>query len=461
MNSSIKIDTDFQWAEITIGNLPEISIGSENVQVVETVQDISPPAPAKNNETAHKTVSREENSAIPTPIPAKDPVLEAEAISKITEKLQTFYKGIIKTGFKPLDFLFADLFGGFRPSQTIELFSDKSLSDREQAVLLQLLDELSTHCKYSPCSKETFELVMPYLMKTNQTQALAQIINTSKLEFEKDFRVLFDLTGVISFPDEKIDQNTDSLLYIPYLYKHSQITEFQEKLLYDSVIARETPQLAGLPYFIYKNNKDVTRPLQPLLVLIKKRFKALNKKEKERFVNDYKHEKEFLSLYFLLKDVYPREIIKKWLIKQKTKYGKTAEAGVAPGMSLLEKVDVLKEKKLLYTIPAFSLLMLLNSEKKDDVKRDILAAYEENPDSYLVNSAMAVLALHYKNYEEFFSCYEKSGRLKYRPENIYFKSIALMESDRAEEAEQLIEALHSQFPDSIALVNALSHFRMQ
>lgn len=487
MNSAIKIESGFfqenkvaekSWDEITIGKIADIPAEETDFIWIKE-EDEEAPQVSTINETSTDVAKNQEisetpsNVSIPVGTPplniipeiTRDPLLETEAVTRFKENLKNHCEEILHLHFNPLKYLYADLFGQFHLATKIDIFQNETeITDREKMILAQLLEELVLHCKYGSCNQDTIELITPYLLKEKREAELLTLVEKNLQQINVDYKIFLDLAGIKrdSSQVNTIAPNTEIILEICYLFKYAKINIDQENILFDTVVSRENPTIFGLPYLIFKKREDHARAIQTLFTLGQEKefFLKFSQKEKERFVNDYKHEREYLNLYFLLKHVYPREIIKKWAEKEKLKSGKIIDNSIDESMSLAQKFEQLQSSNLVYTLHAFELLLLLNSEKAEDVKKDITEAHKRLPHSYLTNKSMAVLKFFEEEFNAFFYYLDRAGRLQYQPENLYLKALAYMETGEQQKGKKIITALQIHFPKSTVLENATSLYKI-
>ena len=487
MNSSIKIENGFDWPEITIGSpaLQEEAVLDDSLEealddAIESFADTSVANEETTNpqpltvldETTEENVTENDeelDQALDESIAstflqeqeiARNSVIETQAIENIKQSILEHYDQILKIPFHGLDYLGTDIFGNLHIHPHPDIFRQDTLSAREKTLLYRILDELIIHCNYSNCNQDTLEMVTPYLLQENRIDELKNLVEKNRDRLDNDFFRFLDLCEIQINKNIDTEAQTTDLLQICYLYKHDQISEEQENILYDSVVSREAVNIIGIPYVIFKQRKDADRPMAALYPIVKKRFEGLTIQEKERFVNDYKHEKEYLSLFFYLRRIYEPEVLWQWLEKEKIRSGKVIPDEMQSRLPLVEKLDFYAEQDKIYYLLPFEILLLLNSEKKEFTREKIEQAFDSFPNTYIVNRAYAALQFFQRDFHAFLRHAGKCGRLQYSYEFQYLKSIACLETGQTEQGEKIITALSNEFPDSEILESVFEKYKI-
>lgn len=373
--------------------------------------------------------------------------------------------------FDPCHFLISDLFGRIflkkNPDKNFWVKDQDSVSERESELMKFLFEELYLSAKNyrGNLDEETVEMVLSILASEGR---IPELIEFHASHFQNKV-VSGKLKALLYLIGENDDMNPESIesetiLSMLCKYKKSTLNYSEEDALYDIIIAREYPGLTGVVYSLFSKRISGLRNAFPLFQIVLKNFDLLTIEEKKLFIDDFLRTNFFYKAYFLMKKVYSKEEIKKWLQNLIDSSGKHNRIGLfeqkSEKISLSKKYEMLKNQGLLYTLSPFEILTLLNSQVGENVKDDIFSAESRLPGSYLIQRSCSVVYFFEEDYESFFHAQSKSGRLRFGTESLYLKAIALKESGLIDEGNDILVALEKKFPESNLLKSSMENHRI-
>lgn len=416
------------------------------------------------------TISNNRSQNPPTEsITGRSIVEDVPEVLAYKEKILSYLKNIT-IEFYPLDFLKTDLKGNIklkygRNTNVIHKYLAAMKNDDLLVTYEKAYQFYRSHFYFDA---ELLDLLSIYLLSLGRISDFKMIAERflSNSTLPDKYRYFLVLSELMELTVNEKVQDYD-LLPILYRIQKGNFTNIEREYIYDFVISNTSSELAGLGFYFYKNSFTGIRNIFPILKILLKDFETLSLDEKKELLEEFKSTNNYLRTYFLMKRVYDREEIKKWLNgvkKINCKFKTDPDAAITSlkslklDMELLNKYQILKDNKLIYTMNPFEILLFLNSTEYFPLRQAILECMSDSPNSYSNNRAYATLNFFEKDYYTFLNHIQKSGRLQYQPDAVYLRAIALLELGLKEESKALFYALELKFPDSILLKNAVEQY---
>ncbi len=373
--------------------------------------------------------------------------------------------------FSPLQFLESDLFGNFHyKKNSIRTLLENGkdvISEREIELIRFLFDELYLLAKEMPShiDDEITSMLFAILASEGKIEELETFLadHPQNKIVASHLNSFFYLLGKSNDVDLGNIQDDKELYYLCKM-KKSGLDEFEENALYDIVIFGKNRESLGAVYVIFSKKFSGLRNAFPIFQIVLNIFDSLTLEEKKRFIEDFIATNKYLKVYFLMKKIYAREEITKWLQNELSANGKKKltrnPEEHEKKLTLGARAHALEIQGLIYTLSPFEILTLLNSQIGETVRSDIYSAVKRLPNSYLIQRSLSVLCFFDGDYQSFFQSQLKSGRLRYGSESLYLKAIALKESGLTEEGDDILLALEKKYPDSNILKSAKENHKI-
>ena len=419
MNSSITIETfnNNEWEEISFGNT--------------------------------ETVVTEEPAGTEPPVIHTQKIESLNTDNEIENKIRSFYKEYVKLEFEPAAFLQTDLSGEFSYFPA-GLFKSRDLSERELSIIPELYKNLLYSFKITGGKKNLADMLAVYCFSNSQNVISDFIHLLEKYDMlDLSYRQFLDLSGLKPFPGTSTVENSQ-LVNICYRAKYGEISENEKNILFDAVISREYPGLLGLVWKLFRDIPKGERNCEPVNAMIIRRFDSFSEHDQIDFTEYYKSTRSYWQIYRLMKKNYTGTEIREWVRQERILAGRSEEH-IPVDQVLYDRFDELQKENRLFSLPPFDLLILLNSVKYAVILEDIKKGIKNYPNAYVTNRAMAVYYFSHNDFERFFRYYDKSGRLKFQPEMLYFRAVALIKSGNTDAGHEILSVLQDTFRESAVL----------
>lgn len=388
----------------------------------------------------------------------------------LKNKIRSQFDSKIQLYFQPVDFLEVTLTGSLHlrislPEEIMALYSPQN----------PIYDDILTNLcgKVLKFYEEDFvddtdllDILSSYFLTRNRFEdykniALRYLHNRSLPLKHELFLILLGIQKLDGSSSISLPDHSSNPLIILFKYRFFSLTEKEKTYLYDLLMTGRYDNL--LPIALEAElQQDPIRNLFPIYQRIIDQFSEYNREEKVKFIEYYRTTGKYLSLYFLMKSVYSKESIEKWLQEQKKQHGKysLAETSIPLNQTgaIRNKLKQLTEQKQVYLLQPFELLLLLNTTESFMIRDRLEQALANIPGSYIVNRAMAVVAFFDNEYFQFFQYINRSGRFRYQAEILYIKAVSLYELGKKEEGVVILQALQKKFPQSQFLNKALQEY---
>ncbi|MEM7180076.1 MAG: tetratricopeptide repeat protein [Spirochaetota bacterium] len=392
----------------------------------------------------------------------------------LKNKIRSQFDSLIQLSFQPVDFLDCSLTGMVQlrlslPDEINSLYSPQNpIYD----------DILSNLCgKVLKFYEEDFvddsdllDILSSYFLTRNRFEdykniALRYLHNRSLPLKHELFLALLGIHKVSSPFAFSLPDKSNNPLIILFKYKFAEVSFLEKNYLYDLVMTGRYENLLPLALDLVPSQIGV-RNAFPIYNRIIANFRQYSVEEKKAFIETYKSTNKYFSIYFLLKTVYPRESVKKWLEEEKEKNGKsnsweTVPVALKKSGAIRSKLKELKQKEKVFLLQPFELLLLLNSTEAFVIRDSLQAAQERFPYSYAVNRSVAILAFFDNEYFQFLHYINRSGRFQYQAEALYVKAVCLFELGKKEEGMVIFQALQKRFPQSEFLNQAIEDYSFE
>lgn len=408
--------------------------------------------------------SLEESPKNPDYIPVGDAILY---FAKVKEQLQDK----IDFNFEPAYFIFVSLNKNITYSENIsEKIKDRYIPINPvlEETYSTISEKLYTFYQYEFLDNpEILDFLSNYLLFSDRLEDYIYL--ASKFSKNNCLPLKHDLLLILLQQHENkvsVSSLPEDVISIVYKFFYLELNASDKIFFYDTFLKGDYDNLRGIAFETFQYDFSGIRNAYPIFNQIKYSWNHLSELEKQEFIEVYKKTNHYLDIFFLLKKQFSKEEIKEWLKEVNNENGKLLSRSSEDLVNLNRpeilrtKFKRLKNEDKLFLLQPFEILLLLNSTESILIRDRIDSQYLEKPHSYILNRAKAVISFFDNEFFSFLKYANLSGRFQHQTEMLYIKALTLIELNRKDEGNIILNALQQKFPRSSFLKNAVDEFEV-